>query len=118
MHSNQERRTCLGAAAMESPEGTWQHGKLAARPTTSSGGVIQWQTWIEQKKGGQHWADYVEEENLALDAAFQTGKRPVTLGTPPDSWTVDLNRMMQFNDTTGTERRIRRLVILQTLPKE
>ena len=118
MHSNQERRTCLGAAAMESPEGTWQHGKLAARPTTSSGGVIQWQTWIEETKFGHQWADYLDEENLALDAAFQTEKRPVTLGIPPESWTVDLNRMMQVNDTTGTERRIRRLVKLPTLPKE
>jgi hypothetical protein len=103
---------------MDSAEGTWQNGKLPARLTTSTGGLIQWQTCVEQKKGDQHWADYVEEENLAIDAALQTGKRPVTLGIPPDSWTVDLNRMVQINDNSGTERRIRRLVILQTLPKD
>ena len=104
---------------MDSVEGTWRNGKLPARLTTSTGGLIQWQTWIEtKKKGDQHWADYVEEENLAIDASFQTGKRPVTLGNPPDSWTVDVNRMVQSNDTSGTERPIRRLVILQTLPKE
>ena len=100
-------------------EGTWRNGKLLARLTTSTGGLIQWQTWISTtNKGDQHWADYVEEENLAIDASFQTQKRPVTLGNPPDSWTVDVNRMVQTNDTTRTERPIRRLVILQTLPKE
>ena len=105
--------------SVDSVEGTWRHGTLPARLTTSTGGLIQWQTWIEtKKKGDQHWADYVEEENLAIDASFQTGKRPVTLGNPPDSWTVDLNRMVQSNDTSRTERPIRRLVILQTLPKE
>ena len=103
----------------DSVEGTWRNGKLLACLTTSTGGLIQWQTWIEtKKKGDQHWADYVEEENLAIDASFQTQKRPVTLGNPPDSWTVDVNRMCQTNDNSGTERPIRRLVILQTLPKE
>ena len=104
---------------MASPEGEWKNGTLAARPTTSSGGVVQWQTFIERKMNSDRWADYPEDENLKLDASFQTDKRPVTLGVPPESWTVDLNRMMQVNDQTGTERPIRRLVIVQTgLPKE
>ena len=104
---------------MESPEGEWKNGKLAARPTTSSGGLVQWQTFIERSLNSDRWADYLEDENLKLDAAFQTDKRPVTLGVPPVSWTVDLNRMMQVNDQTGTERRIRRVVIVQNcLPQD
>ena len=104
---------------MASLEGEWKNGTLAARPTTSSGGLVQWQTFIERKLNSDRWADYQEEENLKLDASFQTEKRPVTLGVPPQSWTVDLNRMMQVNDETGTERSIRRLVIVQKrLPKD
>ena len=103
---------------MASLEGDWENGGLAARPTTSSGGLVQWQTFIERKLNSDRWADYLEDENLKLDADFQSEKRPVTLGVPPHSWTVDLNRMMLVNDQTGTERRIRRLVlIVPTLPQ-
>ena len=104
---------------MASLEGEWKNGILAARPTTSTGCLVQWQTFIERSANRDTWADYLEDENLKLDAAFQTDKRPVTLGVPPESWTVDLNRMVQVNDQSHTERPIRRLVILQeSLPKD
>ena len=104
---------------MESLEGEWKNGMLAALPTTSTGCLVQWQTFIEQSANRETWADYPWDENLKLDATFQTDKRPVTLGVSPDTWTIDFHRMQQLNDLTFTERRIRRVVIVQNcLPQD
>ena len=104
---------------MQSLEGEWKNGMLAALPTTSTGCLVQWQTFIERSANRETWADYPWDESLKLDAAFQTDKRPVTLGVSPDTWTIDLNRMMQLNDETGMERPIRCLVIVKNcLPQD
>lgn len=101
-----------GGCAMSGIEGEWINGEVASSPTTSTGCKVMWQTFIERKFDTDHWADYKPEENMRLDVSFLTGKRPVTLGEPPNSWTVDLNRMVQVNDKTNTTRPIRRIVIV------
>ena len=100
-------------AAMASIEGDWVDGAVASRPTTTSGCRIVWQVWIEDRHTCGVWADYEEPDNKVIDVAFMTkAKRPVTLGKEDKYWTIDFHRMVQVNDQTGTQRCIRRTVIV------
>ena len=71
-------------------EGEWCDAAMSALPMTAGGCKILWQVFIEVRNGAETWADFKPDENQRIDTAFLTDKRPVTLGEPPNSWTVDV----------------------------
>ena len=45
-------------------------------------------------------------------AAYMADRRPVVLEQDGATWTIDFDMMTQVNDTTGTTRKIRRIVVV------
>lgn len=93
-------------------EGDWVDGKVAALPTTTTGCLVQWQVYTEMRHWAHQWADLPFEDNCRVEASFMTDKASVSIGTSPDTWTFDVVRLIQRNEKTGTERLIRRAVIV------
>jgi hypothetical protein len=95
-------------------EGGWVDGAVAACPMTTTGCKIQWQVFIEMRHRAEFWADFPASDNARIDASYVTDKLPVEFASPGEdnSWTVDLNSMVQTNRDSGTDRRIRRTVIV------
>ena len=48
-----------------------------------------------------------------MDGGLAAGDKKVTLKLHDDTWTIDLENMLQINDGTGTERPIRRVVVVR-----
>ena len=69
-----------------------------------------WQVNLGQRFETDTWADYKLPDNLRIDVAYTTDKRPVVLQHDGATWTIDFSTMAQVNDTTGTTRKIRRIV--------
>ena len=66
---------------------------------------FRWRTWV----------DYSVEHTQTLEAAWEAMSSSVTLPPNPqqgrrDAWTVSFVTMQQRNDTTGTIRRVRRML--------
>ena len=103
-------RTVLARAsqAMSHVESDW----VEAVVQTSTMCKVVWQVYIEMRNGSEVWADFGAPDNHRIDASYSTDKLPVTLGQRDASWTIDLQQMVQRNDQTSTERRIRRIVIV------
>ena len=93
-------------------EGDWVDVKVASLPTTTTGCLVQWHVYTEMRHWAQQWADLPFEDNCRVEASFMTSKESVTIGTSSDTWTFDVVRLIQRNDKTGTERPIRRAVIV------
>ena len=47
--------------------------------------------------------------------ASMTDMRPVTLGEPPETWTVDVERVVQVSDNSGQTRSVRRIVLVASI---
>ena len=88
----------------------WVEGAVEIHPMTSTGCKIQWQVFIETRHGAELWADFLASDNARIDASYVTDKLPVTLAPSgkDNTSTVDLDNMVQNNQKTGTDRRIRR----------
>ena len=61
------------------------------------------------------WADFKPDENQRIDMDFMTDMCPVTLGEPPETWTVDVERVVQVNDNNGQTRPVRRIVLVASI---
>jgi len=90
----------------------WLDCSDTASLMTSTGCVIMWQVNLGQRFETETWADYKLPDNLRIDAAYMTDKRPVVLEHDGATWTIDFSTMTQVNDTTGTTRKIRRIVVV------
>ena len=84
--------------------------EAAASAETTHGCRILWQCLTADTKGRRTWADYPPKENLCIEVAHSAKTPTVKLGESPRSWTIDLEKMVQTNDTSGTIRCIRRCV--------
>ena len=71
-----------------------------------------WQVSLGQRLQTEMWADYKLPDNLRMEAAYMTDKRAVLLEQDGATWTIDFNTMTQVNDTTGTARKIRRIMMV------
>ena len=90
----------------------WLDCSDTASLMTSTGCVIMWQVNLGQRFETETWADYKLPDNLRIDAAYMTDKRPVVLEHDGATWTIDFSTMTQVNDTTGTTKKIRRIVVV------
>ena len=90
----------------------WLDCSDTASLMTSTGCVIMWQVNLGQRFETETWADYKLPDNLRIDAAYMTDRRPVVLEQDGATWTIDFDMMTQVNDTTGTTRTIRRIVVV------
>jgi hypothetical protein len=90
----------------------WLDCSATASLMTTTGCVIMWQVNLGQRFETETWADYKLPDNLRIDAAYMTDKRPVVLEQDGATWTIDFDMMTQVNDTTGTTRTIRRIVVV------
>ena len=90
----------------------WLDGAVAASLISTTGRVIMWQVNLGQRFETETWADYKLPDNLRIDAAYLTDKRPVVLEHDGATWTIDFSTMTQVNDTTGTTKKIRRIVVV------
>jgi hypothetical protein len=93
-------------------EGDWVDVKVASLPTATPGCFVQTQVYTEMRHWAHQWADLPFEDNCRVEASFMPSKESVTIGTSSDTWTFDVARLIQRNDKTGTERPIRRAVIV------
>ena len=95
-------------------EGDWVDGAVAGCPMATKGCKIQWQVFIETRHGAEFWADFSASDKVRIDASYVTDKRPVTVAPSgkDNTWTVDLDKIVQNNRKSGTDRRIRRSVIV------
>ena len=85
----------------------WLDGAVAASLISTTGRVIIWQVNLGQCFETETWADYKLPDNLRIDAAYMTDKRPVLLEQYGATWTIYFNTMTQVNDTPGTTKKIR-----------
>ena len=90
----------------------WLDGAVAASLISTTGRVIMWQVNLGQRFETETWADYKLPDNLLIDAAYMTDKRPVVLEQDGATWDIDFDMMTQVTDTTGTTRKIRRFVVV------
>ena len=90
----------------------WLDCSDTASLMTSTGCVIMWQVNLGQRYETETWADYKLPDNLRVDAAYMTDKRPVVLEHDGATWTIDFRTMTQVKDTTGTTKKIRRIVVV------
>ena len=90
----------------------WLDCSATASLMTTTGCVIMWQVNLRQRFETETWADYKLPDNLRIDAAYMTDKRPVVLQHDGATWTIYFSTMTQVNDTTGTTRKIRRIVVV------
>ena len=101
------------ATVMASEEGEWVDGEVVSAPTTTSGHQVIWQVNLGVTNGAMTWADFKNHECLRMDAGLGAGDKTVTLKLHDDTWTIDLENMLQINDGTGTKRPIRRVVVVR-----
>ena len=90
----------------------WLDGAVAASLSSTTGRVMMWQVNLGQRFETERWADYKLPDNLRIDAAYMADRRPVVLGQDGATWTIDFDMMTKVNDTTGTTRKIRRIVVV------
>ena len=90
----------------------WLDCSDTASLMTSTGCVIVWQVYLGQRFETETWANYKMPDNLRIDAAYLTDKRPVVLEHDGATWTIDCGTMTQVNDTTGTTKTLRRIVVV------
>ncbi len=90
----------------------WLDCSDTASLMTSTVCVIMWPVNLGQRFETETWADYKLPDNLSIDVAYLTDKRPVVLEQDGATWTIDFNMMAQVNDTTGTTKKIRRTVVV------
>ena len=89
----------------------WLDGAVAASLISTTGRVIMWQVNLGQRFETETWADYKLPDNLRIDVAYMTDKRPVAL-EQDGATCIDFDIMAQVNDTTGTTRKFRRIVVV------
>ena len=71
-----------------------------------------WQVSLGQRFQTEMWADYKLPDILRIEAAYMTDKQAVLLEEEDGAtWTINVNTMTQVNDTTGTVRKIRRIIV-------
>ena len=80
----------------------WLDGAVAASLSSTTNCGIMWHFNLGQRF--ETWADYKLPDNLRIDAAYMTDRRPVVLEQDGATWTIDFDMMTQVNDTTGTTR--------------
>ena len=98
---------------MASIDAEWNEvGPTSAEP--ESGSKILWQCHILDQSDRGIWADYEPEENHHIEVAHISKTRSVTLGELPETWTIDMEQMVQTNDKNGTRRSVRRTVVVAT----
>ena len=86
----------------------WLQGALVAL----SASKIMWQVSLGQLFQTQIWVDYKLPDILRIEAAYMTEKHAVLMQEEDGAtWTIDANTMTQVNDTTGTVRKIRRIIV-------
>ena len=88
--------------------GTMDHGELAMA------GMALWQCWLHDGSPGASgpvWADYEEEVNRALEAAFAAGIGGIRVQGPGYNYVVDFTAREQINLTNQTRRPVRRILI-------
>ena len=90
----------------------WLNGAVAASPISTTSRVIRWQVNLGQRFETETWADYKLPDNLRIDVAYTADRRPVVLEQDGATWTIDFDMMTQVNDTTGTTRKIRRIMVV------
>ena len=90
----------------------WLDGAVAASLMSTTSCVIVWQVSLGQRFETEMWADYKLPDNLRIDAAYMTDKSAVLLAQDGATWTIKFNTMTQVNDTTGTTKKIRRIVVV------
>ena len=90
----------------------WLNGAVAASLMSSTGCNIIWLVCLGQRFETEMWADYKLPDNLRIDAAYMTDKRAVMLEQDGATWTIDFSTMTEVNDTTGTTKKIRRIVMV------
>lgn len=85
-------------------------GEVVAAPTTSTGHETRWQCCVGACAAFDVvlWCDYTTSQQVAWEAAYQSGLEEVPLTTPGN----DAENWFVHDPTTGTERRIRRIVLL------
>lgn len=101
------------ATVMASEEGEWVDGEVVSAPTTTSGHQVIWQVNLGVTNGAMTWADFKNHECLRMDAGVNAQDKTVQLTLHDDTWTIDLENMLQINDQTGKQRPIRRVVIVR-----
>ena len=77
------------------------------------GHQVIWQVGVGLTNGAMTWADFKCHECLRMDGGLAAGDKKVSLKLHDDTWTIDLETMLQINDSTGTERPIRRVVVVK-----
>lgn len=91
-------------------------GVLISQPRTSRGHLVLWQVNVGTPVNPT-WKDFIEDENMALEAAFVANLAVVTLedkhGDEAQKWMISFVPMVQLNVKTRTERRIRRIVVIK-----
>ena len=98
-------------------EGNWHNHKLESLAVTTTGYRVVWQCLLDEKKfGREQWVDYTNTEIVRLEAAYMRTMEPVRLGTPPLSWTIDLNQLTQSTDRANRSRPVRRIVVWSAPP--
>ena len=90
----------------------WLDCSDTASLMTSKGCVIMWQVNLGQRFETEKWADDKLPDNLRIDAAYMTDKRPVVLEHERGNMDHIFQYDDQVNDTTGTTRKIRRIVVV------
>ena len=93
----------------------WLDGAVTASLMSTTSCNIMWQFKLGQHLEMEMWADYKLPDNLRIDAAYMTDRRPVLLEQDGATWTIDFDIMTHVNDTTGTTRNIRRIVLVSTM---
>ena len=87
-------------------------GVVAASLISTTGRVIMWQVTLGKRFETETWADYKLPDTLRIDAAYMTDRPPVVLEQNGATCTIGFNMMTQANDATGTNRNIRRIVVV------
>ena len=85
----------------------WLQGALAALSACK----IMWQVSLGQRFQTEMWVDFKLPDILRIEAAYMTDKQAVLLEEDGATWTIDVNTMTEANDTTGTVRKIRRIIV-------
>ena len=86
----------------------WLHWVVAALSYCK----IRWQVRVGQRFQTEMWADYKLPDILRIEAAYMTDKRAVQLEEEGATCTIDVNTMTQVKDTTGTVKKIRRIIVV------
>ena len=64
-------------------------------------------TW-EWEDEHSHWNPYLPDAVISLEEAHSGGEKSVALSAMGRNYTVDLKKLVQVNDDTGVERKVRR----------